>query len=113
MAEVLFAMTVYPKTWDDPKCNVPDDKRIPLRLAVCNLYKAERMNAYPGAGVWDVNKTTGMAYCAYPVEFGLLQEKLIHLTIRGMAGDKMTRLCRFNHQSTRARGRNWRMAPTY
>ena len=113
MAEVLFVMIAYPMIWDKPSCTIPEDERIPIRLAICNLYNAHRLTAYPGAGVWDVNIRADKAYHAFPVEFGLLQEKLLHMTMKDKHGMEMTRLCRCNHQSMRARGRNWRWAPSY
>lgn len=79
VAEVLFVLLAMPKERKEGE-GVPDTT--PLRLAVCNLFKAERMVTYPGAGVWDVRDMGrpgvegGQPLKVYGVEAASLVEKL-------------------------------------
>ena len=105
MAEVLFLLLVHRTDVPDHSCHTP------LRLAVCNLWECARLTTYAGGGVWDVDLSRGPKHQAYPVEFPLLREKLVKMSLPGASG--MARLCRVHHQSMLHRGRNWRRAPQY
>ena len=107
LAQVMFVLVAYKEEWFEED----HSQHTPLRFAICNLYKGERMTSYPGGAIWDVNLVKDIKHRAYPVEFARLREKLAALKIKGERD--MIRLGRVHHQSTRARGRSWHPIPEY
>ena len=107
MAEVLFVLLVH-KTGYDTDIH---SSHTPIRLAVCNLWECQAVTTHAGGACWDVDISSNPKHSAYPVEFPLLREKLVRLSIP--EAPHMVRLGRVHHQSMLHRGRNWRRSPQY